>query len=202
MRLHTLLLAVLSSVNVVTGFQSTTTTIGTRLTLRPTATTKTTTRRVGDLSPITRFEVSFVSCHDGSTVGSNLFATSSAPPPDSSSEETEEWTKGRIHNKAWFRSLALMLAIGLVGTATPIGQVSTKAAAFSHLIAYSTWFGTAVYTTFILGLTMFKNLPRQTFGKLQSKLFPKYFKLCSSMMLIQVRCGETSVDLCFSIRSH
>ena len=33
---------------------------------------------------------------------------------------------------------------------------------------------------------MFKNLPRQTFGKLQSKLFPKYFSLCSLTIMLQI----------------
>jgi hypothetical protein len=33
---------------------------------------------------------------------------------------------------------------------------------------------------------MYKNLPRQTFGKLQSKLFPKYFNLCSVAIVVQL----------------
>jgi len=56
-----------------------------------------------------------------------------------------------------------------------------------HLFAFSTWFGTMIYTTFIFGITAFKNLPRQTFGKLQAKLFPKYFSLGSICLVIQVR---------------
>ena len=42
------------------------------------------------------------------------------------------------------------------------------------------------YTTFVLGITMFKNLPRQTFGKLQAKLFPKYFLLSTITIMLQV----------------
>ncbi len=34
------------------------------------------------------------------------------------------------------------------------------------------------------GITMFKNLPRQTFGKLQSKLFPLYFILSTGMTAV------------------
>ncbi len=45
--------------------------------------------------------------------------------------------------------------------------------AFVHLLAWGTWLGTLVYTTFVVGLTLFKNLPRQTFGRVQSKLFPQ-----------------------------
>jgi Domain of unknown function (DUF4149) len=55
------------------------------------------------------------------------------------------------------------------------------------LLSFSTWFGTMVYTTFVLGITMFKNLPRKTFGNLQAKLFPKYFALSSIAIVLQVR---------------
>jgi hypothetical protein len=111
-------------------------------------------------------------------------------PSATSAPESGEWTKSQIHNKSWFRSVALMFALGLVaGTQqSPLSQLPAKFGAVIHLLAFGTWFGTAVYTTFVLGLTMFKNLPRQTFGKLQAKLFPKYFSLCSSMILLQVRC--------------
>ena len=46
--------------------------------------------------------------------------------------------------------------------------------------------GMIVYVTFIAGLTMFKNLPRQTFGRLQSKLFPQYFALSVSTVILQL----------------
>jgi hypothetical protein len=60
-------------------------------------------------------------------------------------------------------------------------------------LAFGTWFGTVFYTTFIAGLTMHNNLPRQTFGKLQSKLFPKYFLLCTISILLQVRTPLSSI---------
>ena len=44
---------------------------------------------------------------------------------------------------------------------------------------------------------MFQNLPRQTFGKLQAKLFPKYFLLCTISILLQVRsCRQSSLVVC------
>ena len=43
---------------------------------------------------------------------------------------------------------------------------------FVHLLAYSVWLGSIFWTTFVAGIVMFKNLPRQQFGKVQSKLFP------------------------------
>lgn len=66
-------------------------------------------------------------------------------------------------------------------------MIPTRAGAAINLFSFGTSFGTMFYTTFIFGITAFKNLPRQTFGKLQSKLFPKYFSLCSATMLLQVR---------------
>ena len=65
-------------------------------------------------------------------------------------------------------------------------MLAPKAAATLHLLSFGTWFGTVMHTTFVAGITMFKNLPRRTFGKLQSKLFPLYFQLCTGMIGIQV----------------
>eukprot|EP01129_Flabellula_baltica_P017203 TRINITY_DN9465_c0_g1_i1.p1 TRINITY_DN9465_c0_g1~~TRINITY_DN9465_c0_g1_i1.p1 ORF type:complete len:175 (+),score=31.85 TRINITY_DN9465_c0_g1_i1:14-538(+) len=45
-----------------------------------------------------------------------------------------------------------------------------------HVISSSLWLGTMFWTSFIAGFIMFKNLPREVFGKLQSHLFPAYFK--------------------------
>jgi hypothetical protein len=117
-----------------------------------------------------------------------MLATSATTSPDSSSSsKAEEWTKPRIHNTNWFRSGAVLVALGLAGT-SPLGQLpSAQAGAAIHLFSFATWFGTVFYTTFIFGLTAFKNLPRQTFGKLQAKLFPKYFALGSIAILLQVR---------------
>jgi len=99
-----------------------------------------------------------------------------------------EWTKARMHNALWFRSAAVLLTIGVVGLSSqsPVNNLSARALAFVHLLSYSTWFGTVFYTTFIAGITMFNNLPRQTFGRLQAKLFPKYFALSSIAILLQL----------------
>jgi hypothetical protein len=107
----------------------------------------------------------------------------------SATTESGEWTKKRLHNTNWFRSAAVLMALGVVGVAqeqSPVAQLPVRAGAAIHMLAFGTWFGTVFYTTFILGLTMFKHLPRQTFGKLQSKLFPKYFSLCSTTIMLQV----------------
>lgn len=101
----------------------------------------------------------------------------------------EEWTPKRLHNTNWFRSGAVLVTLTLMGATkgSPLAALPKQAGALLHLLSFSTWFGTMVYTTFVLGITAFKNLPRQTFGKLQSKLFPKYFSLGSICLLLQVR---------------
>ena len=119
----------------------------------------------------------------------------------------EEWTPKRLHNTNWFRSGAILLALGLMGASqsSPIARLPTQAGALLHLLSFATWFGTMVYTTFIFGITAFKNLPRQTFGKLQAKLFPKYFSLGSICLVLQVRrkvtrfVGETLHCVIFTI---
>mmetsp|Transcript_27404 Transcript_27404/g.76930 ORF Transcript_27404/g.76930 Transcript_27404/m.76930 type:complete len:273 (-) Transcript_27404:44-862(-) len=114
-------------------------------------------------------------------------ATINVREPSSLSPE-KEWTPKRMHNTNWFRSGAILLALALMGASqsSPIARLPTQAGAVLHLLAFSTWFGTMVYTTFIFGITAFRNLPRQTFGKLQAKLFPKYFLLGSICLVLQI----------------
>lgn len=114
------------------------------------------------------------------------------------------------HNSSLFRSVSILCALlfamyqGSSAAAVPAGAASANdalrrfagkcypllpphAAASVHLLSFSIWFGTVVHTTFVAGITMFKNLPRRVFGTLQSKLFPLYFRLCSGMIGVQVR---------------
>jgi putative copper export protein len=100
----------------------------------------------------------------------------------------EAWTKPRLHNTGAFRSVAILGAIAAAGLSSnsPFHLLSAQSMAALHLFSYATWFGTMVYTTFILGITMFKNLPRKTFGNLQAKLFPMYFALSSIAIILQV----------------
>lgn len=111
-------------------------------------------------------------------------ATAASDDSSSSSSSSQPFTKARLHNQSWFRSAAILSALTLAGIKSPI-PASTSATL--HLLAFGTFIGTVIYTTFIAGITMFKNLPRQTFGRLQSKLFPKYFNLCSISVVLQVR---------------
>ena len=106
-------------------------------------------------------------------------------------ESNEEWTKKRLHNTAAFRSAALLLALAAAGAsssnvAAPVSLLPATVAASIHVLSFATWLGTVAYTTFVAGITMFQNLPRQTFGRLQAKLFPKYFSLCSAAIVLQL----------------
>jgi hypothetical protein len=87
-------------------------------------------------------------------------------------------------NKNSIRILGIAAAV--LAAARGTGFLSTQGAAFVHLISYSVNLGMITYVTFIAGLTMFKNLPRQTFGRLQSKLFPQYFALSVTTLILQL----------------
>jgi predicted membrane protein len=105
--------------------------------------------------------------------------------------QEEQWLKPALQNTPAFRAGSLVSALGLAwyystNTANPFAALSSKAAATIHLLAFGTWFGSVFYTTFIAGLAMFKNMPRQTFGKVQSKLFPIYFNLSAITIALQL----------------
>ena len=76
-----------------------------------------------------------------------------------------------LHNKNRVRGLAIAATVAGLAKISA-SNLSVQFVKFLHITAFGTWFGTIAYTTFVAGITMFRNLPRQTFGKLQSKLFP------------------------------
>ncbi len=125
--------------------------------------------------------------------------------PTLSKFDPVNWTPKRLHNSRLFRSAAILGALALAGYSTkaPLTKISTRASATINILSFGTWFGTVVYTTFVAGITMYKNLPRQTFGKLQARLFPKYFSLCSITILLQVRRVSVVfvLPVCYSITS-
>ena len=123
------------------------------------------------------------------------------PKDDNEISSDKPFIRPALHNSNFFRALSILYALLFAvyttskspSTATnalsKIGKhliLSSKAAATVHMLSFGTWFGTVVYTTFIAGITMFKNLPRRTFGTIQSKLFPLYFQLCTGMVALQV----------------
>ncbi|KAI3423407.1 hypothetical protein D9Q98_010624 [Chlorella vulgaris] len=87
-------------------------------------------------------------------------------------------------NKNWVRLLAISGTVAAAARGT--AYLPTTGIAFVHLLAYGVWLGSMVWTTFVAGLTMFRNLPRQQFGRLQAKLFPQYFGLSCICTAIQL----------------
>jgi hypothetical protein len=78
-----------------------------------------------------------------------------------------------VANNVYVRVASIAAVVAVSAKAT--GFLTLKAIGFIHAMAFGTWFGTLAWTSFVFGIVAFRNLPRQTFGKLQSKLFPKYF---------------------------
>ena len=84
-----------------------------------------------------------------------------------------------IFNKPLVR--ALSIAAGVAAAAAGTGAAaSAQTLAAVHLTSWAISLGTMIYVTFFAGIAMFKNLPRQTFGRLQSRLFPLYFSVVAS----------------------
>jgi hypothetical protein len=119
---------------------------------------------------------------------SPLRAVAESNNDKNSNKNSEAWTKPALHNSPVFRAAAILSVLAATGASSlsPLNSLSAKSLATIHVLSFGTWFGTVVYTTFVAGITMFKNLPRQTFGKLQAKLFPKYFAVCSITLLLQL----------------
>lgn len=103
-------------------------------------------------------------------------------------EDSSEWTKKRVHNSAGFRSFALLVALFVAGfsSKSPLKLLPSQTIGSVHMLSFGTWFGMVAYTTFVAGITMFRNLPKQVFGRLQSKLFPKYFAISSFALVLQL----------------
>ena len=58
---------------------------------------------------------------------------------------------------------------------------------FIHFSAFVFWYGTLIYFTFIQAPILFKSLPRETFGLVQSKIFPTYYwisYLCGTLLVV------------------
>ncbi|GMH43722.1 hypothetical protein BSKO_11644 [Bryopsis sp. KO-2023] len=79
-------------------------------------------------------------------------------------------------------------------------DIKTKATKFAYLFSLGLSIGVADWHSFVFGLVAFKTLPRQSFGLLQSKLFPLYFQilvLASSSTLVTytlLRTGSGSKE--------
>jgi len=71
--------------------------------------------------------------------------------------------------------IAVLVGCSWCSTASSSSGSGTHGILLLHLLAFSSWFGCSVWVSFVAGIVMFKTLPRHTFGRLQSRLFPAYF---------------------------
>ncbi|XP_037674230.1 transmembrane protein 205 [Choloepus didactylus] len=55
-----------------------------------------------------------------------------------------------------------------------------------HLLFLSGAWGMQMWVTFVSGFLLFRNLPRHTFGLVQSKLFPYYFHICTACAFVNL----------------
>lgn len=90
-------------------------------------------------------------------------------------------------------AICVSLSIRYSGDMTTLGlDIETNAifikklSIVSHLFSFSSWFGCSIWISFIGGFVMFNNLPRHVFGKLQSKMFPRYFQFSLIMTILSV----------------
>lgn len=99
-----------------------------------------------------------------------LIARASPLPPrravatSAASSAADGVTGDMLAPSAFNTPLVRVLAIGaaaLGGSALTAAASPGAGPALLHLVAWGTGLGTAVYTTFFLGIAMFKNLPRQ-----------------------------------------
>ena len=100
---------------------------------------------------------------------------------DEGGEGQAPWLAPSLVNSAPARLVLSLVAAAGVAQGANIAGVQALGAA--HVMLFATFFGATMWTTFVAGILMFKNLPRRTFGKLQAKLFPAYFLLASACLL-------------------
>ena len=58
---------------------------------------------------------------------------------------------------------------------------------FLHLFTFIFWYGTLLYFTLVQAPLLFKSLPRQLFGEVQSHLFPAYYLIsyiCGTLLVV------------------
>jgi hypothetical protein len=93
--------------------------------------------------------------------------------------------------KQFVRAAVLVAIMGASVSFTssdPVGRVShyQHVLTLVHLLSFMSWFGCSIWVSFVAGIVMFQNLPRHTFGRLQSKLFPVYFMFSAVMLVLSI----------------
>merc|ERR1712238_138143 len=109
-----------------------------------------------------------------------------------------------------------IILLSIAGVSCRFGSITAQSASIYldryrrelivlHLFSFSSWFGCSI---------LFKNLPRHVFGRLQSKLFPAYFKFSTVMVTLAIlsaapitmdgtqSCANPSINQNCHSRSH
>ena len=120
-------------------------------------------------------------CARGAFVTPQAAATAETPTPPT------PWVMPALWNRNDVRA-SVLLAV-TAAAATSAGSLGARSIALIHLLSFATWFGVTAWVTFVAGIVQFKNMPRQGFGKLQSKLFPIYFSLLSVAIVLCIGCS-------------
>ncbi|KXZ48274.1 hypothetical protein GPECTOR_29g51 [Gonium pectorale] len=119
-----------------------------------------------------------------STATSTTTTTTTTTPATPAVNEnfTGDMLKPSVVNTPVVRALSVLGAVAAVSATSAV--LPSAFGAFLHVTAYAVLLGAQLWNTFFVGITMFKNLPRQTFGKLQAKMFPQYFALTAGANLL------------------
>jgi hypothetical protein len=108
------------------------------------------------------------------------------------------------HGKQYVRGaiLVAVLAVSVTFTSS-VGSTSVNHyhhfLTLVHLLSFMSWFGCSMWVSFVAGIVMFRNLPRHTFGRLQSKLFPAYFTFSAILLVLSITSASA---LSLSHRSY
>jgi Domain of unknown function (DUF4149) len=93
-------------------------------------------------------------------------------------------------SKQFIRASILVVILGISVTFSNTGDSTSNqyqhVLTLIHLLSFMSWFGCSMWVSFVAGIIMFQNLPRHTFGRLQSKLFPAYFLFSAIMMVLSI----------------
>jgi hypothetical protein len=84
-----------------------------------------------------------------------LRASDAAVAEGDNSGAGQVWIEPAFHNKLSVRILAVLAGVGFAMKQTGV-VVPKLAATYVHLMMYGAGFGSLMYTTFVLGLVMFK----------------------------------------------
>jgi len=102
----------------------------------------------------------------------------------------QPWIRGLTPNSQVVRALAVAGTVAVSGGSSLVGA---KAASSLHLLSWGSLLGSIVFQTFVVGLALFKRVPRPTFRSVQEILFPRYFALNAACLAGTMATGALSL---------